>query len=50
MSLKTLWVVYFSYFHSAIKYGIIFGCNSTNSCRAFKLQKKSDKAYMWSDT
>lgn len=40
MSLETLRMVYFSYFHSIIKYGIIFWGNSTNISRVFKLQKK----------
>jgi hypothetical protein len=40
MSLKTLRMVYFSYFHSIIKYGIIFWGNSANISRVFKLQKK----------
>ena len=40
MSKKILRMVYFSYFHSIIKYGIIFGGNSTNNVRVFKLQKK----------
>jgi hypothetical protein len=33
-------VVYFSYFHSIIKYGIVFWGNSTNDSRVFKLQKR----------
>jgi hypothetical protein len=40
MSSETLRMVYFSYFHSIIKYGIIFWGNSTNISRVFKLQKK----------
>jgi hypothetical protein len=40
MSSETLQMVYFSYFHSIIKYGIIFCGNSTNISRLFKLQKK----------
>jgi hypothetical protein len=39
MSSETLKIVYFSYFHSIIKYGIIFWGNSTNISRVFKLQK-----------
>jgi hypothetical protein len=38
MSLKTLQMVYLSYFHSAIKYGITFGCNLMNNLSVFKLQ------------
>jgi hypothetical protein len=33
-------MLYFSYVHSIIKYGIIFWGNSTNICRVFKLQNK----------
>jgi hypothetical protein len=33
-------MVYFSYFHSIIKHGIIFWGNSTNISRVSKLQKK----------
>ena len=33
-------MAYFSYFHTIIRYGIIFWGNSTNSCRVFKLQKR----------
>ena len=40
MSKKILRMVYFSYFHSILKYGIIFWGNSTNNVRVFKLQKK----------
>jgi hypothetical protein len=40
MSSKTLRMVYLSYFHSIIKYGIIFWGNSANVSRVFKLQKK----------
>jgi hypothetical protein len=40
MNSETLQMVYFSYFHSIIKYRIIFWGNSTNISRVFKLQKK----------
>jgi hypothetical protein len=50
MSSETLWMVYFSYFHSIIKYGIIFWGNSTNISRVFKLQKKVTKDYIWRGT
>jgi hypothetical protein len=33
-------MVYFSYFHSILKYGIIFCGNSTNNSRVFKSQIK----------
>jgi hypothetical protein len=36
----TLKSVYFAYFHSIIKYGIIFCDNSSNSKKIFTLQKK----------
>ena len=32
-------MAYFSYFHSIIKYGIIFWSNATKSCKAFRFQK-----------
>jgi hypothetical protein len=37
-----LWMVYFSYFHSVIKYGIIFWQNSTDADRVFILQKRTE--------
>jgi len=37
---EVLWMVYFAYFHSVIKYGIILLGNSTNICRVFTLQKR----------
>jgi hypothetical protein len=37
---ETLKSVYCAYFHSIIKYGIIFGGNSTNSRKIFTLQKQ----------
>jgi hypothetical protein len=40
MSSQTLRIVCLSYFHSIIKYGIIFWGNSTDISRVFKLQKK----------
>jgi hypothetical protein len=33
--------VYFAYFHSTVKYGIIFWGNSSNSKKIFTLQKKT---------
>jgi hypothetical protein len=39
-SKQILRMIYFSYFHSILKWGIIFWGNSTNSVRVFKLQKK----------
>jgi hypothetical protein len=33
-------MVYFAYFHSVIKYGIIFGGNSTDAVGVFISQKK----------
>ena len=37
---EALRMMYFSYFHSIITYGIVFWENSTNVSRVFKLQKK----------
>jgi hypothetical protein len=37
MNLKTLRMVYFSYFRSIIKYRIVLWGNSTNNSRVFKL-------------
>jgi hypothetical protein len=39
-NINTLKSIYFVYFHSIIKYGIIFGGNSSNSKKIFTLQKK----------
>ena len=40
LSKNALKMLYFSYAHSVISYGIIFGGNSTNSIKIFRLQKK----------
>jgi len=37
---ETLRIAYFSYFHSIIRYGIIFWGNATDSCKVFRLQKR----------
>jgi hypothetical protein len=37
---NTLKPIYFTYFHSTVKYGIIFWGNSSNSRKIFTLQKK----------
>ena len=37
---NTLKSIYFAYFHSIIKYGIIFWGNSSNSKKLFTLQKE----------
>jgi hypothetical protein len=37
---NTLKLIYFAYFHSIVKYGIIFWGNSSNSRKIFTLQKK----------
>lgn len=37
---EVLRMVYFAYFHSVIKYGVILWGNSTNICRVFTLQKR----------
>jgi hypothetical protein len=39
LNMETLRMAYFSYFHSIIRYGIIFWGNATNSCKVFRLQK-----------
>jgi hypothetical protein len=39
LNLKTLRMTYFAYFHSVIRYGIIFWDNTTNGYKVFKLQK-----------
>jgi len=33
-------MAYFAYFHSIIRYGIIFWGNATNICKVFKQQKR----------
>ena len=38
LNLKTLQMTHFAYFHSVIRYGIIFWGNAGNSCKVFKLQ------------
>jgi len=35
-----LWIVYFAYFHSIIKYNVIFWVNFTNICWVYLLQKR----------
>jgi hypothetical protein len=40
LNLKTLRMTHFAYFHSIIKYGIIFWGNATNSCKVFRLQTR----------
>ena len=40
LNIKTLKVVYFTHFHSLIKYGIIFWGNSTTICKMFIVQKE----------
>jgi hypothetical protein len=42
----TLRSVYFAYFHSIMKYGIIFWGNSSDSKKAFTLQKKTVRLMM----
>jgi hypothetical protein len=39
-NLQTLRMAYFAYFHSVVRYGIIFWGNATNSYKVFKMQKK----------
>jgi hypothetical protein len=47
MSLNTLKMIYFSYIHSVMTYGItsIFWGNSPHSTKVFKIQKKCNKNY-----
>jgi hypothetical protein len=40
MSINNLRLIYFSYFHSLISYGIIFWENSSQSIHVFRLQKR----------
>ena len=40
LSLDVLWMIYFSYVHSTIAYGIIFWGNSHSSASIFKIQKR----------
>ena len=39
-NLKILRMTYYAYFHSVIRYGIIFWGNATNSCKVLKLRKR----------
>jgi hypothetical protein len=39
-NINTLKSIYYAYFHSIIKYGMVFGDNSSNSGKIFTLQKK----------
>jgi hypothetical protein len=40
MTMDTLKLVYFAYFHSVLSYGLIFWGNSTDSNKVFYIQKK----------
>jgi hypothetical protein len=40
LNIDTLRIIYFAYFQSVIKYGIIFWENSTNADQVFILQKR----------
>ena len=42
-------IIYFSYFHSAMTYGIIFWGNSTDCNNVFKLQKRAIRLITKSD-
>jgi hypothetical protein len=44
MSHESLRMIYYSYFHTVMSYGVIFWGNSAHSINKFKLQKK-DKNY-----
>ena len=39
LNLDTVRIVYFAYFHSVLRYGVIFWGNSTHAHQVFKLQK-----------
>jgi hypothetical protein len=41
MSLEVMRLIYLSYFHSILSYGIIFWCNSVHSKYIFKIQKRT---------
>jgi len=49
LNLKALRMAYFAYFHSVIRYEIIFCGNATNSCRFLNF-KKGNKNYVWNRT
>ena len=40
VSINTLKMIYHSYFHSVMIYGLLFWAHSSNSTRIFRLQKK----------
>jgi hypothetical protein len=40
LSLQSLKMVYYAYFHFILTYGLIFWGNSTSSTKTFKLQKR----------
>jgi hypothetical protein len=40
ISHESLWMIYYSYFHTVMSYGIIFWGNSVHSVNIFKLQKR----------
>jgi hypothetical protein len=40
LTINTLKMIYYSYFHSAMTYGLLFWGNSTDSIKIFRLQKK----------
>jgi len=40
VTISTLKIIYFSYFHSVMTYGLLFWGNSPDSIKIFRLQKK----------
>jgi len=48
VSQDTLKIIYYSYFHSIMAYGLPFWGSSTESIRVFKLQKKAIRVMMGS--
>jgi hypothetical protein len=46
LNIDACWIVHFAYFHSVIKYGTIFGGNSTNTDRVLLLLKRIIRTMM----
>jgi hypothetical protein len=42
MTVDTLKLVYFTYFHSVLSYGLIFWGNSTDSNKVFYIKKENN--------
>ena len=50
LSNSTLTMVYYAFFHSVMSYGLIFGGNSTDTKRVYKLQKRAIRIIMGAKT